>query len=115
MLVLGYEIQSLVIIISITDAEFGITIAAIPFTIILLIFCAWSVRHERVTGMIIAIVCFIGGLAYFLFKVTILESFVLIPARPNVSALTSIQIYTCTTSTYNVWYYASLERVNIQR
>src|SRR5579871_623361 len=28
--VLGYEIQSLVIIISITDAEFGLTIAAIP-------------------------------------------------------------------------------------
>jgi hypothetical protein len=59
-----------VIIISIIDPEFGITIAAIPLTIILLIFCAWSVRHEKVNGMVIAIICFIGGLAYFLFKVS---------------------------------------------
>jgi len=67
--VLGFEIQFLVIIISITDAEFGITIAAIPITIVILIFCAWSVRHESFVGMITTIFCFLGGLAYFLFKV----------------------------------------------
>src|SRR5271170_1431988 len=67
--VLGFEIQFLVIIISITDAEFGITIAAIPITIVILIFCAWSVRHESKVGMITTIFCFLGGLAYFLFKV----------------------------------------------
>jgi len=65
---LGYEIQSLVIIISVTDAEFGVTIAAIPFTIAVLFFCAWSVRREFVGGMVATIFCFFGGLAYFLFK-----------------------------------------------
>lgn len=69
-LVLGYEIQSLVIIISVTDAEFGVTIAAIPFTIAVLFFCAWSVRREFVGGMVATIFCFFGGLAYFLFKVS---------------------------------------------
>jgi hypothetical protein len=68
-LVLGFEIQFLVIIVSITDAEFGITIAAIPVTIVILIFCAWSVRHESIAGMIVALTFFFGGLAYFLFKV----------------------------------------------
>lgn len=67
--VLGFEIQLLVIIISLTDAEFGITIAAIPITIIILVSCAWSVRHESVPGMIVAVFCFFGGLVYFLFKV----------------------------------------------
>jgi hypothetical protein len=67
--VLGFEIQLLVIIISLTDAEFGITIAAIPVTIIILVFCAWSVRHESVPGMVVAVFCFFGSLVYFLFKV----------------------------------------------
>jgi hypothetical protein len=58
-----------VIIISVTDAEFGVTIAAIPFTIAVLFFCGWSVRREFVIGMVSTIVCFFGGLAYFLFKV----------------------------------------------
>ena len=73
--VLGYEVQSLVIIISLVDAEFGLTIAAIPITIVILLFCAWSVRHESVPGMVISIVCFFGGLAYFLFKVQIGTTF----------------------------------------
>jgi hypothetical protein len=68
-IVLGFEIQLLVIIISLTDAEFGITIAAIPVTIIILIFCAWSVRHESVPGMVVTVFWFFGGLVYFLFKV----------------------------------------------
>ena len=68
-LVLGYEVQSLVIIISITDVEFALTIAALPITIAILLFCGWSVRHESVAGMAATIVCFFGGLAYFLFKV----------------------------------------------
>jgi hypothetical protein len=99
LLVLGFEIQFLVIVISITDAEFGITIAAIPFTIIILIFCAWSVRHELVAGMVIAISCFVCGLAYFLFKVLSPFVYLLIQqlAGANVSTLTSVQIHTCKT------------------
>ena len=69
--VLGYEVQSLVIVISITDVEFGLTIAALPITIAILLFCGWSVRHESVPGMAATIVCFVGGLAYFLFKVSL--------------------------------------------
>lgn len=95
MIVLGYEIQSLVIIISITDAEFGLTIAAIPITIAILLFCAWSVRHENKPGMGLTIFCFFGGLAYFLFKVTILCFTLRILACPDVSTLTSMEVHTC--------------------
>jgi hypothetical protein len=95
--VLGFEIQFLVIIISITDAEFGITIAAIPITIVILIFCAWSVRHESKVGMITTIFCFLGGLAYFLFKVYFLALNLLMkPAvGANVSTIPGVQVHTC--------------------
>jgi len=104
-IVLGYEIQSLVIIISITDAEFWITIAALPITIIILVFCAWSVRHEIIVGMVVAIVLFVGGLAYFLFKAFSSSRRSLILARSYVSTISVLQVHSCTTSSNNFWYH----------
>lgn len=55
-LFLGFEVQFLIIVQNTSAAEFGITIAMIPLTIILLFFAAWSTRRENLIGMLISIV-----------------------------------------------------------
>lgn len=56
---LGFTIQFLVIVSSNThDAEFYLTIIAVPVTIIILAFGAFFVRRETTTGMIAIIVSF---------------------------------------------------------
>lgn len=65
---LGFTIQFIVIILNKQDVEFALTIAVIPLTICLLFLVAWSVRRENYVGMIVSIIFFIAGLAYFLFK-----------------------------------------------
>jgi hypothetical protein len=65
---LGFTVQFLVIVTGITDPEFGLTIAAIPITIAILLFAAVSTRRENKLGMIGVIVLYFGGLAYFFFK-----------------------------------------------
>jgi len=64
----AFTIQFIVIILNTKDPEFGLTIAVIPATILILLFTGWSVRQETVLGMIASIVFFMAGLAYFLFK-----------------------------------------------
>ena len=39
------------------DIEFALTLAAIPVTIIILLFAAVFVRHETILGMAVIIVC----------------------------------------------------------
>ena len=54
---LGFTIQFVVIITGgRTTTEFALTIAAIPLTIIILLFAAWFVRRENLLGMIGVIV-----------------------------------------------------------
>lgn len=86
---LGFTVQFLVIVQEDKNAEFGVTVAAIPVTIVILIASAWSVRAENLYVMISCIVChpstfinanqaslttilfqvvYFGGLAYFIFK-----------------------------------------------
>ena len=107
--VLGYEVQSLVIIISITDVEFGLTIAALPITIAILLFCGWSVRHESVAGMTATIVCFFGGLAYFLFKVLFRIGSRSFSADSDVSAFSGLEIYFWSASLDHLWYNISFK------
>ncbi|CAO1638460.1 unnamed protein product [Sympodiomycopsis kandeliae] len=52
------------------DAEFGLTIAALPAAIIVLILSAVAVRKEVYTLMIFCILCMIAGIVYFVFKIT---------------------------------------------
>lgn len=65
---LGFTVQFLVIVNGKTGAEFALTTAAIPVTIIILLAAAFCVQHENRAGMISIIVLYFGGLAYFFFK-----------------------------------------------
>lgn len=65
---LGFTVQFLVIVTSIKDAEKWVTVAAIPITIAILFMAAFWTRRENAMGMIATIGCFVGGLAYFIFK-----------------------------------------------
>ncbi|KAJ5679168.1 hypothetical protein N7462_007412 [Penicillium macrosclerotiorum] len=66
---LGFTVQFLVVVSSSRhDAEFYLTIIAVPVTIIILAFGAWFVRRESLVGMIIIILLFFAALAYFCFK-----------------------------------------------
>ncbi|KAK8239194.1 hypothetical protein HDK77DRAFT_428341 [Phyllosticta capitalensis] len=65
---LGFTVQFLVVVGNTTDAEFYLTIAAVPITILLLVLAAYWTRKENIIGMIAIIVIYFAALAYFLFK-----------------------------------------------
>lgn len=65
---LGFTVQFVVIVTGKTDVEFALTVAAIPVTILILVFAAYFTRRETTLGMCAIIVLYFGGLAYFLFK-----------------------------------------------
>ncbi|KAK3955737.1 hypothetical protein QBC32DRAFT_23014 [Pseudoneurospora amorphoporcata] len=65
---LGFTIQFLVVVTGKTDIELGLTAAAIPVTIVILLCAAFFTQRENRIGMGAVILLFFGGLAYFLFK-----------------------------------------------
>lgn len=65
---LGFTVQFVIIVTGQTDVEFSLTLAAIPVTILILFFAAYFTRRENTPGMCGVIVLYVGGLAYFLFK-----------------------------------------------
>jgi hypothetical protein len=65
---LGFTVQFLVIVININEVEFYLTIAAIPVTILILLMAGYWTRRENVPGMLIIIVLYLAGAAYFIFK-----------------------------------------------
>jgi NADH:ubiquinone oxidoreductase subunit 6 (subunit J) len=50
------------------DFEFGLTIAVIPITIVILIAAAFFVRRENKLGTLAVMICYLGALTYFIFK-----------------------------------------------
>lgn len=65
---LGFTVQFIVIVTGLANAEKWVTVAAIPVTIIILFLAAFATRRENAFGMVATLVCFFGGLAYFIFK-----------------------------------------------
>ncbi|KAL4806903.1 hypothetical protein BDV18DRAFT_121141 [Aspergillus unguis] len=65
---LGFTIQFLVIVTNRKDAEFALTIAAIPVTILILLSAAFFVRRESSLGTIATILLYFAAMAYFMFK-----------------------------------------------
>ncbi|KAJ6129908.1 hypothetical protein N7512_002688 [Penicillium capsulatum] len=66
---LGFTVQFLVVVSSDKpDAEFYLTIIAVPVTIIILACGALFVRRETLFGMLIIILLFFAAMAYFCFK-----------------------------------------------
>ena len=53
---LGFTVQFVVIVTEKTNTEFGLTVAAIPVTIVILILAAYFTRRENLPGMIVIIV-----------------------------------------------------------
>ena len=65
---LGFTVQFLIIVSGKTDIELGLTIAAIPVTIAILLCAALFTQRETKVGMCAIIALYFGGLAYFFFK-----------------------------------------------
>lgn len=65
---LGFTVQFLVIVTKLADAEIGLTIAAIPITVLILFLAAFATVHENKPGMFVTIFIYFCGLAYFIFK-----------------------------------------------
>jgi len=64
----GFTIQFLVVVGGRSPTEFGLTAAAIPVTIAILLFSAWSARREWRVGMYAVGILYLGGLTYFIYK-----------------------------------------------
>ncbi|KAK9777518.1 hypothetical protein SCAR479_05911 [Seiridium cardinale] len=67
---IGFTIQFLVVVGGMAPAEFGLTCAAIPITVAILLCAAWFTRREWKWGMVFIIVLYLGALAYFIFKLS---------------------------------------------
>ncbi|KZZ97957.1 hypothetical protein AAP_00218 [Ascosphaera apis ARSEF 7405] len=65
---LGFTIQFVVIVQDSKTAEFAVTVAAIPITILIIGAAVWATIKEIKPLMLASIALFIGGLAYFIFK-----------------------------------------------
>ena len=93
---LGFTVQFLVIVTNVTDAEFGLTIAAIPVTVLILVMAAFWTRRENKFGMIITIFLFFCGMAYFIFKLARMyqkgHAIFYLPARKNLTSFAVITI-----------------------
>ncbi|KAI1421875.1 hypothetical protein F5Y12DRAFT_787152 [Xylaria sp. FL1777] len=64
----GFTIQFLVVVGGRSVVEFGLTAAAIPVTIAILLCAAWSTRREWKAGMWLVGILYLGGLTYFIYK-----------------------------------------------
>ncbi|SCO90108.1 uncharacterized protein FRV6_14236 [Fusarium oxysporum] len=66
---LGFIIQLTVVVVSPEkNIEFAATIASIPIIVLILLSAAYYIRKENKFGMVIVIILYLGGLAYFIFK-----------------------------------------------
>ncbi|CAO3632390.1 unnamed protein product [Cunninghamella blakesleeana] len=66
---LAYSLQYLVLVLEATDAEFGLTIAALPITCIFLTLIVYAVRHENKYMVYLVFIGLVAGCAYFSFKI----------------------------------------------
>jgi len=91
---LGFTVQ-FVVIVTKTNVEFALTLAAIPVTIVVLILAAYFTRRESKAGMISIICVYFAALAYFLFKlVRMYQPSHLKPYLPARKELTTFAVIT---------------------
>ncbi|KAL7620281.1 hypothetical protein AAE478_009274 [Parahypoxylon ruwenzoriense] len=93
---IGFTIQFLVVVGGKTDAEFGLTTAAIPITIAILLCAAWFTRREWKIGMIAIMILYLGGLTYFIYKLARIydpiEKQYYMPVRKSLTAFAVLTI-----------------------
>ncbi|KAK9454780.1 hypothetical protein V1511DRAFT_511432 [Dipodascopsis uninucleata] len=94
---LGFTIQFVVIILSKKDSEFGLTIAVIPLTIVLLVLTAYMTQKENLMGMLVMIIVFFAGMAYFLFKLVRMyqpsQAYKYVAARKSLTIFAAITLF----------------------
>lgn len=61
-------VQLLIVVLNRSSAEFGLTVAAIPVVLLLLIACGLAVKREIKWLMTASLVVMLGAQAYFLYK-----------------------------------------------
>lgn len=64
----GVTMQLLIVVLSRDSAEFGVTVAAIPVVLVLLILCGLAVQREIKWIMTLSLVMMLASLSYFLYK-----------------------------------------------
>lgn len=105
--VLGFTIQFAVIILNVSDPEFGLTIAVIPITILGLLFTSWAVKNEKLWGMVLTLSYFLCAMGYFLFKLIRMysgpkaESYG--PARRPLATFACVTLILLVISIVNAW------------
>jgi hypothetical protein len=72
---IGFTVQFLVVVTGKDQVEIGLTAAAIPITIVILLVAALCTRKEWKPGMIFIMVLYLGGLSYFIFKLARIYDF----------------------------------------
>ncbi|KAI0599971.1 hypothetical protein F4775DRAFT_102654 [Biscogniauxia sp. FL1348] len=92
----GFTIQFLVVVGGKTGVEFGLTAAAIPVTIAILLCAAWSTQRELKVGMIGVMILYLGGLTYFIYKLARIydpiEQQYYLPVRKSLTAFAVLTI-----------------------
>jgi hypothetical protein len=64
----GVTMQLLIVVLQRNSAEFGVTVAAIPIVLTLLILCGFAVQREIKSIMTISLIMMPAALSYFLYK-----------------------------------------------
>lgn len=64
----GVTMQLLIVVLSRSSAEFGITIAAIPTVLILLVICNYALKHEVKWLMTLSLIMMLAAESYFIYK-----------------------------------------------
>ncbi|KAI8989250.1 hypothetical protein BDB01DRAFT_718739, partial [Pilobolus umbonatus] len=66
---LGFSIQFLALVLKRGDAEFALTIVALPFTVVILVLAVYAVHHESKYLFLSFFIGLGAGVSYFIFKI----------------------------------------------
>lgn len=79
-----------------STVEFGLTAAAIPVTIAILLCAAWSTRREWKAGVYVVGILYLGGLTYFIYKLARIydpsQAQLYMPVRKSLTAFAVLTI-----------------------
>ncbi|KAJ1727347.1 hypothetical protein GGI11_001669 [Coemansia sp. RSA 2049] len=64
----GFAVSYIILILKSTDPEFAITVAFVPFTLLVLSLAFWALRRESPAGMWVFVFLLCASTAYFVFK-----------------------------------------------
>ncbi|KAI1267697.1 hypothetical protein F5Y18DRAFT_308464 [Xylariaceae sp. FL1019] len=95
----GFTIQFLVVVgykTRVGAVEVGLTAAAIPVTIAILVCAAWFTRREWKIGMVCVMILYLGGLTYFIYKLARIyepsQAAIYMPVRKSLTAFAVLTI-----------------------